>query len=79
MKSMMAIVLGLAATAVLGAETIRLPAPDNDSGVTVVQALKARHSERTFSDRGIPLETLSGVLWAANGFNRPNSEPTPRG
>ncbi len=72
MKSMMAIVLGLAATGVLGAETIKLPAPDNDSGVTVVQALKARHSERTFSDRDIPLETLSGVLWAANGFNRPN-------
>lgn len=79
MKSMMAIVLGLAATAVLGAETIKLPAPDNDSGVTVVQALKARHSERTFSDRDIPLETLSGVLWAANGFNRPDKRTNATG
>lgn len=79
MKSMMAIVLGLAATAVWGAETIKLPAPDNDSGVTVVQALKARHSERTFSDRDIPLETLSGVLWAANGFNRPNKRTNATG
>lgn len=79
MKSMMAIVLGLAATAVFGAETIKLPAPDNDSGVTVVQALKARHSERTFSDRDIPLETLSGVLWAANGFNRPDKRTNATG
>ena len=79
MKSMMAIVLGLAATGVLGAETIKLPAPDNVSGVTVVQALKARHSERTFSDRDIPLETLSGVLWAANGFNRPDKRTNATG
>lgn len=79
MKSMMAIVLGLAATGVFGAETIKLPAPDNDSGVTVVQALKARHSERTFSDRDIPLETLSGVLWAANGFNRPDKRTNATG
>jgi len=70
MKSMLTILLGLFATAVLGAETIKLPAPDGDSGVTVMQALKSRHSERAFSKRDIPLETLSGVLWAANGFNR---------
>ena len=35
----------------LSAETIKLPTPDNDSGVTVVQALKARHSERAFADK----------------------------
>ncbi len=79
MKSMMAIVLGLAATGVLGAETIKLPAPGNDSGVTVMQALKARHSERAFSERDIPLETLSGVLWAANGFNRPDKRTNATG
>ena len=58
MKSMMTIVLGLAATGVLGAETIRLPAPDNDSGVTVMQALKARHSGYS-STLGARLKTSS--------------------
>ena len=79
MKTMLTIALGLAATGVIGAETIKLPAPCNDSGVTVVQALKARHSERAFSERDIPLETLSGVLWAANGFNRPDKRTNATG
>ena len=79
MKSMMSIVLGLAATGVLGAETIKLPSPCTDSGKTVIQALKARHSERAFSERDIPLETLSGVLWAANGFNRSDKRTNATG
>ena len=62
----------LAAVSMGGAETIKLPPPDKDSGVSVVQALKARHSERAFSEKDIPAETLSGLLWAANGFNRPD-------
>ena len=62
----------LAAVGVGMAETIKLPPPNKDSGVSVVQALKARHSERAFSAKEIPAETLSGLLWAANGFNRPD-------
>ena len=62
MKTIMTFVLAIAATSVFGAETIKLSPPDKDSGVTVTQALKARHSGRTFSDKEIPLETLSGVL-----------------
>ena len=72
MKTIMIFAFAAAAAGVLGAETIKLPPPYKDSGVTVTQALKARHSERTFSDKEIPRETLSGVLWAANGFNRPD-------
>jgi len=72
MKTMISMVVVLVATSVIGAETIKLPAPETDSGVTVVQALKARHSERAFSDKEVPLDVLSGVLWAANGFNRPD-------
>ena len=68
-----------AVAATCAADTVKLPPPDRDSGVTVVQALKARHSERTFSDRDIPLETLSGVLWAANGFNRPDKRTNATG
>ena len=54
------------------AETVKLPPPDTDSGMSVVKALQARHSERAFSEKEIPVETLSGLLWAANGFNRPD-------
>ena len=72
MKAMLSMVVALVATSVIGTETIRLPAPETDSGVTVVQALKARHSERTFADKDVPPDVLSGVLWAANGFNRPD-------
>ncbi len=79
MKSIITIVIGLTATGVLGAETIKLPAPNTDSGVTVMQALKARHSERVFAERDIPLNTLSGVLWAANGFNRPDRRTNATG
>ncbi len=60
-------------------EDIKLPSPEKDSGVTVTQALKARHSERAFSESEIPMETLSGLLWAANGFNRPDKRTNATG
>lgn len=61
----------LAAAGTCSAENIRLPPPDGDSGTTVMQALAARRSERAYSDKELPLKTISGLLWAANGFNRP--------
>ena len=75
------VAVALAAGVCLGAiaETIQLPKPDADSGATVMQALKARHSTRAFSEQEIPLETLSGVLWAANGFNRPDKRTNATG
>ena len=78
MKSML---LAIAAGMCLGAtaETIPLPKPAADSGVTILQALKARHSCRSFSEQEIPLETLSGVLWAANGYNRPDKRTNATG
>ena len=58
---------------------INLPPPESDSGVTVMQALKARHSDREFSEEEIPMATLSGLLWAANGFNRPDKRTNATG
>ena len=66
------LVAAIAVASVGMAETIKLPSPDKDSGISVIQALKARHSERAFCGKDIPVELLSGVLWAANGFNRPD-------
>jgi len=39
----------------------------------LVQALKARRSTREFSDRPLPLDSLSTLLWSAFGINRPES------
>ena len=75
----LSIVAALAASSSVGSETIKLPAPDGDSGVTVTQALKTRHSERAFADKELSPELLSGVLWAANGFNRPDKRTNATG
>ena len=72
-------ILAAAVAATCAADTIKLPPPDRDSGVTVMQALKARHSERAFSDKDVPMDVLSGVLWAANGFNRPDKRTNATG
>ena len=73
-KTVFAAVAALAVGAAFASspDTIALPPPDMDSGMTVTAALKARHSERTFGAGELSLKELSGVLWAANGFNRPD-------
>ena len=55
-----------------GAETIALPPPMLNSRVTVSKALQDRRSIRDFSEEPVSDRFLSGVLWAANGFNRPD-------
>ena len=52
---------------------IQLPAPDTQGGLPLMQALKLRSSSRTFSDRTLPDQVLSDLLWAAFGINRPGS------
>lgn len=52
---------------------IELPAPQTDGGKPLMQALKARHTERAFSGDELPLQVLSNMLWAAFGVNRPES------
>jgi nitroreductase len=75
----MLLAAAIAAANINAGETLKLPATEKDSGVTVMQALKARHSDREFSEREIPMEMLSGVLWAANGFNRPDKRTNATG
>lgn len=52
---------------------VELPAPQTTGGMPLMQALKTRHSTREFSPRQLPLQTLSNLLWAAFGVNRPES------
>lgn len=57
-------------------QTIQLPQPQINEGLTVMEALSARHTSREFSPRQLSLEHLSEVLWAAYGINRPDGKRT---
>src|SRR5450759_4511996 len=49
---------------------IPLLKPESDGGKTVMKALKQRKTIREISDKNIPLQKLSNLLWAACGVNR---------
>jgi SagB-type dehydrogenase family enzyme len=60
----------------LGAEqgdVVRLPAPQTQGGMPLMEALKARRSTRELGAEALPLQVLSDLLWAAAGVNRPES------
>ena len=66
---------GQGLTQELGA--IKLPPPVTQGGKPLMQALKERHSDREFSPEKLPLQTLSNLLWAADGMNRPGKRTAP--
>jgi nitroreductase len=51
----------------------KLPAPRTTGGKPLMEALKERKSTREFKAQALPRETLSNLLWAAFGINRPDS------
>ncbi|HRY33858.1 MAG TPA: SagB/ThcOx family dehydrogenase [Bacteroidales bacterium] len=53
---------------------IQLPPPQTSGGIPLMDALRERHSSREFSARKPDLQTLSDLLWAADGFNRPTEQ-----
>lgn len=55
---------------------IQLPSPQTEGGKPLMQALKERKTVRTFSDEKLSLQTLSNLLWAAFGINRPDGRRT---
>ncbi len=58
------------------ARRLALPAPHTEGGMPLMSALKLRHSTRAYSDRPLPIEVLSDLLWAAFGVNRPSGDRT---
>jgi nitroreductase len=55
---------------------IALPPPRAEGGMALTPALKARHSTREYSSGPLSPQTLSDLLWAAFGINRPNGDRT---
>jgi hypothetical protein len=52
---------------------IELPKPQVTGGMPLMQALAQRQTTRAFQDKPLPLQTLSNLLWAAFGVNRPRT------
>jgi len=65
-----ALALPLVARAEEGA-AVKLPPPQTEGGMPLMQALKERHSTREFSPEKLQPQALSNLLWAAAGINRP--------
>lgn len=53
-------------------QTVKLPAPRMEGGMPLMEAISKRQSKRAFADKALSNETLSNLLWAAFGINRPD-------
>ena len=54
----------------MSAEVPDLPAPKKEGGMPLMDALKNRATQRSFSDQELSPEMLSQLLWAAQGLKR---------
>ena len=71
--------LCLAVPAVSQQAAIQLPKPQITGGMPLMQALAQRQTTRAFADKPLPPQTLSNLLWAAFGVNRPRDVKTGLG
>ena len=64
------------ASAAQETEPIALPPPRSTGGKPLIEALMLRRSTRVYSERPLPPQVLSDLLWAAFGVNRPSGDRT---
>ncbi|MGC1862531.1 MAG: SagB/ThcOx family dehydrogenase [Methylocystis sp.] len=57
-------------------KAIALPAPQKEGGMPLMEAISIRRSDREFASTELTLPTLSNLLWAAYGVNRPDGGRT---
>jgi len=55
---------------------VKLPAAQTDGGRPLMQVLRDRKSTREFDPGALSTQTLSNLLWAAFGINRPDGHRT---
>ncbi len=74
MKKIAILLLATLVSASVWAESkdIVLPPPAKTGGMPLADALAARATHREFSSEALSPQTLSDLLWAANGYNRPD-------
>ena len=66
--------LGICSAQVI--ETVILPAVEKTGGMSLMEALQNRQSQRTYSSKELSQQQMSNLLWAAYGINRPNGYRT---
>jgi hypothetical protein len=54
-----------------GSSPIELPKPKLSEGKSLSESLRRRQTIREMSDKKLPMQLLSNLLWAACGVNRP--------
>lgn len=59
-----------------GATVMELPPARTSGGRPLIEALRARRSTREYSERPLPPQVLSDLLWSAFGINRPSGDRT---
>jgi len=65
-------IVGLISSGIVYAQTIKLPQPTFDSSTSVEKALKERRSIRAYKSESLSIETISQLLWAAQGITEPS-------
>lgn len=71
-KALFALIMATQVLNISAGDVTALPKPDMTLATTLVSALSNRHSAREFSSKDISDATLSTILWAACGINRPD-------
>jgi SagB-type dehydrogenase family enzyme len=67
----------LCCASLLQAQDIRLLPPVKTGGKAFMETVGERRSERRFVKKELPAQTLSNLLWVANGLNRPDRRTVP--
>lgn len=75
MKKVFAIVI-LCLPALLASAQKQLPEPKLNNSYPLAKALQERKSTREFTEQKLDDQTLSNLLWAANGINRKDGRRT---
>jgi len=68
--------IGNSASTKVVMDDIKLPEPQITSSMPLMEALQNRKSAMKFSKTELSLQTISDLLWAANGENRPDGKRT---
>ena len=56
------------------AQDVKLPEPQKEGGIPLMEAINKRKSSRKFISKQLSSQVLSNLFWAAYGFNRPEKE-----
>lgn len=77
MKKYLLFLLALSLLKPLTAQDIKLTEPVKTGGKPLMEVLNIRKSERSYINKDIPVNVLSDLLWAANGYNRESKRTVP--